>query len=70
MNPVNILRSLNFTSLTPNLNGNVAEFIAEGFANGGCWKSAGFDVRNESSIKTNGPSTGIGFRPVFSVREK
>ncbi len=53
-----------------NLNGNVAEFIAEGFAMGGSWKSAGYDVRNESKLNITSPSVQVGFRPVFSVRAK
>lgn len=53
-----------------NLNGNVAELTAEGFAMGGSWKSGGYDVRNESSYKANGTSTSVGFRPVFSVQVK
>lgn len=53
-----------------NLNGNVSEFIQEGLAMGGNWKSAGYDIRNESSIQTTSPSTGVGFRPVFTVHEK
>ena len=53
-----------------NLNGNVAEFIAEGYAVGGSWNSAGYDIRNRSKVKTNGPSTQVGFRPVFMVKEK
>lgn len=53
-----------------NLNGNVSEFIEEGFAMGGSWKSAGYDIRNESRIKTTSASTGVGFRPVFTVIQK
>lgn len=53
-----------------NLNGNVAEFIAEGYAMGGSWQSAGYDIRNESSIKTTSASTSVGFRPVFTVAAK
>lgn len=53
-----------------NLNGNVAEFIAEGFAMGGSWRSAGYDVRNESKLNITHSSTEVGFRPVFSVRAK
>jgi len=53
-----------------NLNGNVAEFIAEGYAVGGGWNSSGYDIRNRSKVKTSGPSTEVGFRPVFMVKEK
>lgn len=53
-----------------NLNGNIAEFIAEGYAMGGSWNSAGYDIRNRSKVKTTGPSTEVGFRPVFMVKEK
>jgi formylglycine-generating enzyme required for sulfatase activity len=53
-----------------NLNGNVAEFISEGFAMGGSWKSDGYDVRNESKFNITSPSVEVGFRPVFSVKAK
>jgi hypothetical protein len=52
------------------LNGNVAEFIAEGYAMGGSWQSAGYDIRNESRIKTTSASTSVGFRPVFTATQK
>lgn len=49
-----------------NMNGNVAEMIAEkGVAVGGSWKSPGYDVRNESTIPYNGASTTVGFRPIL-----
>lgn len=49
-----------------NMNGNVAEMVAEkGIAVGGSWKSPGYDVRNESTIQYNGASTTVGFRPIL-----
>jgi formylglycine-generating enzyme required for sulfatase activity len=49
-----------------NMNGNVAEMVAEkGVAMGGSWKSPGYDVRNESSVQYNGACTTVGFRPIL-----
>jgi formylglycine-generating enzyme required for sulfatase activity len=48
-----------------NMNGNVAEMLAEpGQAAGGSWRSPGYDVRNESVMAFNGPSPEVGFRVV------
>lgn len=50
-----------------NMNGNVAELLAEpDLAAGGHWRSPGFDIRNTSVMKTEGPSPLVGFRPVMS----
>lgn len=49
-----------------NMNGNVAEMVAEkGIAMGGSWKSPGYDVRNESSENFVGPCITVGFRPIL-----
>lgn len=51
-----------------NLNGNVAEMIAEeGIAVGGSWINYGYDIRLQSRKDYETASTKIGFRPVFSV---
>lgn len=45
------------------LNGNVAEIIADGdYAVGGSWHSPGFDIRNQSIEPINGSSATTGFR--------
>lgn len=52
-----------------NMNGNVAEMLAEpGQAAGGSWRSPGYDVRNESVMAFNGPSPEVGFRVLVEVR--
>lgn len=52
-----------------NMNGNVAEMLAEpGQAAGGSWRSPGYDVRNESLMAFSGPSPEVGFRVVLVVR--
>jgi formylglycine-generating enzyme required for sulfatase activity len=52
-----------------NMNGNVAEMLAEpGQAAGGSWRSPGYDVRNQSLMAFNGPSPEVGFRVVVVVQ--
>ena len=54
-----------------NLNGNVAEMVAEkGIAVGGSWKSTGYDVRNESVMNYAGPNPLVGFRPVVIITHR
>lgn len=54
-----------------NMNGNVAEMVTDStIAVGGCWNSPGYDVRNESVMKFDGPSVYVGFRPVVFVSKK
>lgn len=48
-----------------NLNGNVAEITADGFACGGSWNSAGYDVRNDSALPFEKSSPFVGFRPLI-----
>lgn len=51
-----------------NMNGNVAELLAEtGMAAGGSWASPGYDVRNESIMLVEGPSPFVGFRTLVEV---
>lgn len=51
-----------------NMNGNVAELLAEtGVAAGGSWASPGYDVRNESIMPVDGPSPFVGFRTLVEV---
>lgn len=50
-----------------NLNGNVAELLADGRAAGGGWTSPGFDIRNESVMSVKGTQPDVGFRVVASV---
>jgi formylglycine-generating enzyme required for sulfatase activity len=51
-----------------NLNGNVAEMIAEeGIAVGGSWMDYGYDIRLQSRRTYETASTKVGFRPVFRV---
>lgn len=51
-----------------NLNGNVAEWIAEDdCAAGGSWYDFGYDVRLQSVKTVNDPSPEVGFRPIFTV---
>ncbi|MCC5924113.1 MAG: SUMF1/EgtB/PvdO family nonheme iron enzyme [Crocinitomicaceae bacterium] len=51
-----------------NLNGNVAEMIAEtGIAVGGSWMDYGYDIRLQSRKKYETSSCLVGFRPVFTV---
>jgi formylglycine-generating enzyme required for sulfatase activity len=51
-----------------NLNGNVAEMIAEkGIALGGSWRDTGYDVRSSSETTYKEPSPSIGFRMVLTV---
>ncbi|HIP32373.1 MAG TPA: hypothetical protein EYG86_06405 [Crocinitomicaceae bacterium] len=53
-----------------NLNGNVAEMIADkNTVVGGGWKSPGFDIRNDAQQEYQGPSTNVGFRIVASYVE-
>lgn len=48
-----------------NLNGNVAEMIAQkGKSAGGAWNCPGYDVRNQSIMNYSEPQPMIGFRPV------
>ncbi len=50
-----------------NMNGNVAEMVAEeGIAVGGGWNSTGYDIRNESIMTFEGSSKYVGFRPIVS----
>jgi formylglycine-generating enzyme len=54
-----------------NLNGNVAEMIADGnMAVGGSWRSPGYDVRNDAIAEFSGSSPETGFRPVMTFVEK
>lgn len=51
-----------------NMNGNVAELLADGMlAAGGSWRSPGYDIRNESVMAFSGPSPEVGFRVVVVV---
>lgn len=51
-----------------NLNGNVSEMIADRNRSiGGCWNAPGFDIRNESLMRYDGPDPRVGFRVVASV---
>lgn len=51
-----------------NMNGNVAELLADGKqAAGGSWRSPGYDIRNESLMAFTGPSPEVGFRVVVVV---
>ncbi|MCH2199225.1 MAG: formylglycine-generating enzyme family protein [Flavobacteriales bacterium] len=53
-----------------NMNGNVAEMVAEeGIACGGGWKSTGYDVRCESTMLNDGPQPDVGFRPIIRVEQ-
>ena len=53
-----------------NLNGNVAEMIADGsIAVGGSWRSPGYDIRNESTLEFSQPSPTVGFRVVATYQE-
>ena len=50
-----------------NLNGNVAEMIAEdGIAVGGSWQNTGYDVRIESKNTYTNPNPLTGFRVVMT----
>jgi len=50
-----------------NMSGNVAEMVNQnGIAVGGSWRSPGYDVRIESTVKFSGPCTTVGFRPVIT----
>ncbi|MBL7951666.1 MAG: SUMF1/EgtB/PvdO family nonheme iron enzyme [Flavobacteriales bacterium] len=52
-----------------NMNGNVAELLADGTqAAGGSWRSPGHDIRNESVMAFSGPSPEVGFRVVVVVQ--
>jgi sulfatase modifying factor 1 len=54
-----------------NLNGNVAEMIdVPGIAVGGSWKSAGYDIRNESIMRYEKPNPMVGFRVMAIVKQK
>lgn len=51
-----------------NMNGNVAEMIADGdYAVGGDWYSPGYDIRNESIKDFSGANPTVGFRVVTTV---
>jgi formylglycine-generating enzyme required for sulfatase activity len=51
-----------------NMNGNVAEMVDDGTtAMGGSWRCPGYDVRNTSEMKFDGPSVEVGFRPVVTL---
>jgi formylglycine-generating enzyme required for sulfatase activity len=53
-----------------NMNGNVAELVSDvDKAMGGSWNSAGYDVRNESFVSFQQPSSTVGFRPVIIWQE-
>ena len=53
-----------------NLNGNVAEMVANpDIAVGGSWNSPGFDVRCESIMPFEGPCPLVGFRPLVIVQQ-
>jgi hypothetical protein len=52
------------------MNGNVAELVSDvDKAMGGSWNSAGYDVRNESFVSFQQPSSTVGFRPVIIWQE-
>ncbi|HRH39264.1 MAG TPA: SUMF1/EgtB/PvdO family nonheme iron enzyme [Flavobacteriales bacterium] len=52
-----------------NMNGNVAEMLADGTqAAGGSWMCPGYDIRNESVMAFKGPSPEVGFRVLVEVR--
>jgi formylglycine-generating enzyme required for sulfatase activity len=54
-----------------NLNGNVAEMIAEeGIAVGGSWMNYGYDIRLKSRSEYEIASAKVGFRPVFALVEE
>lgn len=54
-----------------NLNGNVAEMVADpDIAVGGSWNSPGYDIRNESVVSFDGPSPFVGFRPILIITPK
>lgn len=54
-----------------NLNGNVAEMIAEeGIAVGGSWMNYGYDIRLQSRSEYEIASAKVGFRPVFTFVEE
>jgi formylglycine-generating enzyme required for sulfatase activity len=51
-----------------NMNGNVAEMVSEkNIAVGGCYKSTGYDIRNDSKVTYSEPAPTIGFRPVIEI---
>lgn len=53
-----------------NMNGNVAEMLAEpGAAAGGSWASPGYDIRNESIMNYEVTSPCVGFRPIAVVTQ-
>jgi hypothetical protein len=53
------------------MSGNVAELLQEpGIAAGGGWNSTGYDIRIESTMKFDGPSPTVGFRPMFTFLMK
>ncbi len=54
-----------------NMNGNVAELIADKhIVAGGSWRDPGYDVRNESFQPYEGPRPTVGFRVVATARAK
>jgi formylglycine-generating enzyme required for sulfatase activity len=54
-----------------NMNGNVAEMVAEqGKAMGGSWRSPGYDVRNESESNFSKPMPTVGFRPLVIKKSR
>jgi len=51
-----------------NLNGNVAEMVAEeGVAVGGSWNDLGYDIRLRSKATYGESACDVGFRPAFTV---
>ncbi len=53
-----------------NMNGNVAELVSDADkAMGGSWNSVGYDVRNESFVSFQQPSSTVGFRPIIIWQE-
>jgi formylglycine-generating enzyme required for sulfatase activity len=53
-----------------NMNGNVAELVSDADkAMGGSWNSVGYDVRNESFVTFQKPTSTVGFRPVIIWEE-
>lgn len=53
---------------TYNINGNVAEMIAEeGMALGGSWNCLGYDIQNTTVLEYEGPKPFIGFRIIMTL---
>ncbi len=54
-----------------NLNGNVAEMVAEaGLAVGGSFRNYGYDIRNEATMEFDAPSPTVGFRVLMEDKQK